>query len=257
MNTLATARGALAVPDFLKDVHGNAGLENVKKEDLILPRLAICQSSNDERKKSKDKYIEGLNDGDFFNSLTQEIYGTSVMVIPLSFSKSRVYFKPPVGSGIVLCRSLNSIDGGTIAQTCAACPNSKYVNDDPPICTLFANFPVMLLPNGKDGEVELLLMSLKSTALTAAKQWTSRMKSLNKPAYSSLYEIHTVETTKTKGTFFAPIITRKGFITSEELYFAAEKQFNELKGVTIAVEETNVHEDQDDDQVEEDEKTPF
>ncbi len=259
MKSLATIEeplsGPLTVPDFLRDEHSSDGLENITKDDLIVPRLALCQSSNDERKKSKDKYIEGLNDGDFFNSLTQEIYGPLVQVIPLTFSKTRIYFKPPVGSGVILCRSANSIDGGTLATTCELCPNHKYIDDKPPVCTLFANFPVLLLPKNPAGQPELLILSMKSTALNAARNWTSRMTSLNlrhkKAVYSWFYEIRSQEQTKPKGTFFGPIVTCKGFVTSNELYNSAKKAFNDLNGVVITME------DDVDREAQEDRKIPF
>lgn len=233
--------GALAVPDHLRDVHNHFGGENVTKEDLILPRLALCQSTNDELKKSKEKYIERLEAGQFFNSVTREIYGEEVHVIPLQFAKSRIYYKPPVGSGVILCRSNNGINGGTIAPVCAQCPHSQFSADGtPPACTDYANFPVLLLPT-----MQLMVMSLKSTALTAARNWVTRMQNLNKPYFSSVYSIRALETPKPKGTIFSPVISRakngtidgvvNGWGTADQYEFA-NAAYHELKGRKIAVD---------------------
>jgi hypothetical protein len=247
MNALVTTvpAGPLTVPDFLKTVKGGEGLGNIDKDDLILPRLALCQSSNDERKRSHKKFIEGLEDGDFFNSLTRQNYGNTITVVAINYSKTRIYFKPPVGSGVMLCRSMNSINGGKLhPESCDTCEHSKYVGDNPPVCTKFANFAVLLLANPSP---ELLMMSFKSTGLSAAKQWTSRLNSTKvpqdkgqeekiAPAYSSYYEIKSQEQTKPKGTFYGPVITRKDWV-SADLFHLAEREYHAIKDITLAIVE--------------------
>src|SRR5208282_345503 len=47
-----------------------------------------------ERSESDPKYIEGLRDGQFFNTITREIYGKKVLLVPLHFYKTRVLFGP-------------------------------------------------------------------------------------------------------------------------------------------------------------------
>ena len=45
------------------------GLQNVKTEDMSIPRLAIVQSGSPQRKKKDDKYIEGAEEGHVFNTV--------------------------------------------------------------------------------------------------------------------------------------------------------------------------------------------
>ena len=85
------------VPDHLREVKGHEGMENVNKNDLILPRLAICQGNNPQRKKANPLYIEGLEDGDLFNTVTNEVYGNKLQFIPLLKTGSRILFGPSGG----------------------------------------------------------------------------------------------------------------------------------------------------------------
>ncbi len=231
--------GPLAVPDHIAALHGHEGLENVTREDLVLPRLMICQAMSPQRKKTNPNYIAALTDGDLFNSVTGEIYGSEVQLIPLLFSKSRLYFRDLASGGGILCQSFNGVDGGSLSPTCEACPNSKFDGlGKAPVCNLFYNFPSLILPSQ-----ELIAASFKSTGLKAGKNWLSRMALLKKPAYAGVYQLRVVEQANQKGTFFAPVVSFKRWTTFEELQLA-QSQFAALRGKTIRTDDA-VEEEQD------------
>jgi hypothetical protein len=235
--------GPLALPDHLRDVHDSAGFANMERQDLVLPRLSICQAMTPQRKKTSPNYIEGLADGDLFNTITGETYGGTVELIPMLFSKSRIYFRPMGEGGGILCRSFNARDGGVLSPTCAACPNSQFGADGkPPVCNIFFNYPALVLPRR-----ELLVLSLKSTGLKMARQWNSRMKLLgDKPMYAGVYEVSILEQTNPKGTFFSPNIRFKRFVDAEEFKYAGEL-FRSLQGRTITTDEEGLeHEGNED-----------
>jgi hypothetical protein len=237
--TKREAPGALVVPEFLKNQHGGEGFDQMDKADLILPRIGICQSMTPQRKKSNLTYIEGLSDGDLFNSVSGQVYGESMEVIPLQFSKSRIYFKDLAQGGGILCQSFNGVDGGTIASTCAACPNSQFGADGlSPACNLFYNYPVLVLPS-----MELAMLSLKSSALKVAKRWNSRMKLLgDKPMFAGVYEVKIVEQSNQKGTFFSPVISFRRFVQEGEFNLAKEL-FAGMQGKKITTDETGLNDE--------------
>jgi len=226
----------MLVPDYLKSVHGNEGLENATRDDLILPRLSICQSLTPQRKPQNPLYIKGLEEGQLFNTVTGEVYGGSVELIPLVFTKSRIYFRDMKEGGGILCQSFNGIDGGSISPTCDACPNSKFSGDQAPACSDFKNFVSFVLPTR-----HLLVVSFKSTAIKAAKAWLTRMQMFNKPSYAGIYEISTQPGETKKGDFFAPVIKFKRFVSQEEYAFAT-REYAALKGKNIKTDEAIEHE---------------
>lgn len=233
--------GPLAVPDFLKDQHGGQGFEGMSPDDVILPRLGFCQSMTPQRKKTDPSFIEGLSEGDLFNSVSGEIYGQAVKLIPLAFKKARIFFRPLSEGGGMLCQSPNGIDGGTIAKTCAECPNSKFsANGDPPVCSLFYNYPAILLPF-----FEVLVVSLKSTALKAGKNWNTRMKLMgDKPMFAGAYDLKLVEQKNSKGTYFGPIISFSRFVTQEE-FNVASSLYDTLRNKNIVADDTGLDHEED------------
>jgi len=226
--------GPLVVPDFLKGETGGEGFGNMDSKDVIIPRLCFTQALTPQKKKSNVNHIEGLTDGDMFNSVSGEIYGNPekpIQVIPLQFTKSRIFFKDMTDGGGILCQSFNGVDGGSISPLCADCPNSKFdANGGTPACTLFNNYLSVILP-----QRELIVVSLKSSALKVARQWNARMKMLgNKPMFAGVYEIKLVETKNSKGEYFVPAITLKRFVNQDEFNYAKET-FNNLSGKNVQI----------------------
>src|SRR5258708_1340743 len=65
-----------------------AGFEEVRLADVTLPRLGLCQALTPQRIKGDPKHIRNLEEGQFFNTITQEIYGETVKIVPLLFFKN-------------------------------------------------------------------------------------------------------------------------------------------------------------------------
>ena len=232
------------LPAFLKDVKGKEGTENIQKKDLVLPRLCICQSGNPQRKKANPLFIEGLEEGQLFNNITNDIYGTKAQFIPLVKTGSRIFFRDLKEGGGIICRSFNGIDGGTIAPTCDACPNSKWgTKGEPPPCTDFLNYPTIMLGSYR----HLIVSSWKSSSLPPARVWLTRVDMLvekwNKPLFSWVSEVELKPDSNESGDFFVPTFTVKRWATDEE-FAHAQSLYHELKGKTIIVEEEQPQYDQ-------------
>src|SRR5687768_3865814 len=79
---------AMARPAFLNN-DPIEGFEGMDQADVTIARLALAQSMTGVAKKANPDYVEGLEEGLFFNSLTKEVYGKKVRFIPLFFFKNR------------------------------------------------------------------------------------------------------------------------------------------------------------------------
>jgi hypothetical protein len=68
--------------DFISDA--GAGLENIDKDDLALPFLKLLQTGSDETKKKHANYVDGAEDGMFYNTVTKKLYSgeKGIEVIP-------------------------------------------------------------------------------------------------------------------------------------------------------------------------------
>src|SRR6185295_20140410 len=78
--TLATEQ-SLAIPAFMQNDAEAAALNTqFDTAELKLPQLKICQSGTPQRKATQESYIKGLEEGSYFNDLTNQIYGPTVRV---------------------------------------------------------------------------------------------------------------------------------------------------------------------------------
>lgn len=230
-----TEAGPLTVPDFLKDHRGHEGGENVGQDDIVLPRLAICQSMSPQRVKGSAEHIAGLEEGDYFNTVTRERYAEGVTLIPLLYQRSRIYFRGLKEGGGILCQSRNGIDGGKLhPQGCSSCQHSAFTDEGKPHCDLFMNMVSLLMPPTVPS-AQLIVVSFKSAALKAAKQWVALLQARNFPYFAQVYSLKTISTKNNKGTFYIPKIDVKRYVSPEEFAYAKD-QYEALRGKAIDVE---------------------
>lgn len=221
------------VPDFLRDVDRGLGLELMEQGDTVLPRIAIAQDLSPATKKNKPQFIEGLEVGMLYNTVTREIYGKNIYVIPVLFSKMRIEFEEMSKGGGILCTSMNGIDGGRkCPKGCAQCADSQFSADGlPPRCNNFMNYACILPNNGNT----VAAISMKSTALAVAKQWNSNMRLLQKPAFSKMYLIESVPETRNNNDYFNFKVTPGSFV-SKEIYDFGTGLYTQLKAQGIKVD---------------------
>lgn len=178
-----------AIPDYLKQhVGSNAGNENVGQDDLLIPRLSIAQTGmSAQLKKSSDKYIPGLQPGELFNTVTNEIYGTKVRVVPILFFKNFIDFVPiKEGGGVrAMYNGIGEVPKGML----------DFKDGNPPQVTEFKNRLSLIIRDGH--KPELVVASFKSSGLKTAKKWNQLIASTNMPAYARSYVLEVK--TKTKG----------------------------------------------------------
>lgn len=218
------------IPAYLRHDGPARGTEDVTRDDLVLPRLALCQSNTPQRKKAELSYIEGLDEGQFFNTVTGEVYGTEITAIPLFFFKQRMYFAPLSEGGGILCQSQNGVDGGRLHPSdCATCPHAQFKNegdDARPDCQTLMNF--MLVTQKQ----ELLVFSLKSTGIKAARQLNAQVRMSGLDMFARTLTITAVSQTRNNNQFWAPS-PKLGEFVPRELYESAGKLFSDLRGKSI------------------------
>lgn len=201
--------GSLAPrPAHLQRKPGQArlGSENVTQNDIIVPRLAISQSASWELKKTHAKHIEGLEEGQYFNTVTKEIYGDSIRVLPVHFYRDRIRWGEEIGEGI-RCRSEDAVTGvGDPGGNCLTCPFSmRDVKKKDGPCALHLNFPLFVIPrSGKIDPSEILIYPMKSLAITAAKHWNSLNNIRNGDRFEGVYRLTVVEDHRESGDSFQP-----------------------------------------------------
>lgn len=133
--------------DNFLDAHAGYGLEQITREDMKIPFLLILQNGSPQVGAGPDK-VEGAEAGDFFNNVTNELYGKEIDLIVLGFEKIWLEWKPNRG-GLVAKHVPDSIsidqsdfsnwtyNGNNISETFAfCCLITNHINEGPIIFAL-------------------------------------------------------------------------------------------------------------------------
>jgi len=216
----ASATGMVAVPSFIKS--GNReGTEHLTSEDIQMPRLAIAQQMSPELVDDDPKHIPGLKIGEFFNSLTQQIYGTG----PLNFCILRA--SPPKFIEF-------GEDGKSIVDMNVPVndPRTQWHGNEKPRAMKFYEFVLMNVDTR-----EMIALSLKSTGIKVAKGLNGLITSRGDfPLFAGKYTFTTTMVTAPKGRFGTYVVRNNGWHDNEDTYNFAASAFKHLKGKTVAVD---------------------
>ena len=228
--TVTPNTGIMAtMPDYLREpAAAPRGGENLEPEDIIMPRLAICGKQSPQFDKNNDRFIDGLEMGDFFNTITQEVYGPAIYVVPLFEAKTRTRFPPYGTDGQVLCRSADGKHGigdNPVKGDCMQCPLRQFIDDKRPECTQFLNYAVLLMPqNGKAShDVWKVLprldtasvLGFKSTALGSAKQWNAMLKMRGRDWFACVFKLKSTAKIDGKNSWYIPTVENAGWLSKE------------------------------------------
>lgn len=206
----------LATLDYLKPESGGPrGGEELGPRDVVQPRLAICQSNTPHRKEKSDKYIKGLQEGEYFNTAYGKRYGLSVLVVPIFFFKTQIRFKDFEDGGGILCQAQDGKNGigdpGGVCLKCKFGPILGWKGEgdkrQAPECTELKNYAVIIIPKDKMPSMEdAAILSFKTTSIKKSNEWASRLRSYGRDWWSTIHELTTVEVSNDKDqSWFTPV----------------------------------------------------
>lgn len=205
------------------------GFENMDQGDMAKPRLALCQSQTPQRLKEDPKYIKGLEEGQFFNTITGQIYGEVVKFTPLMFFKYRLRFGKQdfkEEAGKLLCQSENARIGmGDPGGDCFSCPMASWTEKSPRCMLLYGYAGLVIPPKGELRIENLAVVSLKSANMGLAKDWNAMMRLRQGdngavlPMYQGIYELASVKKKFNLGSAFMIIPKNAGQHSPDSLNY--------------------------------------
>ena len=229
MNQLMKQEPQQLVPSYMAG-QGQRGLELASQDDITYPRLALAQANSPSIKKSSDKRIEGLEEGFLYDTLTGEIYGDTIEIVPIRFFKSYIRFRPESEGGGVMKMAAN-------ADNIAPVDLEFGPNGEKPVWTEFRNFLSYIPATGR-----LAVVSMKSTQTKVAKQWVSLMRFAGVPAYGKSYELSTVSESNQNYDYFNFNIKPLGFV-DEVLYHKLDVLYGQLTGKDVKFDTADIDDD--------------
>ncbi len=216
--------GTVALPAGSFGNMKGAGVENVTRDDLAIPFLAILQSNSPEVKRSDGAYIEGAAEGMLVNTVTKQVIDPAkneVVVVACAYHRAFVEWRlRERGGGFVAEHSV--AEGSGMQAECERddknrdiLPNGNQLNDT-------RTYYVMLL----DDEIGPMpaVISMTSTQIKKARQWGMQMNMLRlkeddgstytPPMFASKWRVDTVPEQNEKGSWFGWRFTHVGYFDS-------------------------------------------
>jgi hypothetical protein len=232
--------GALAPVDLVQ--HQGQGLEGIGQGDVRFPQLVLAQSGHPQVKKTSDRYVPGLAEGDLFNDLTNETYTQPLDFVVVKFLGKRAvefYGEGERTAGQVVKDFDVPLDD----------PRCQFTTDEKgnrvkPRATVFADY-LVLLP----ATFEVLTLSLKGAALGrngAATQLNSVMsyplriegEMLAKPpAWARQFRLTSAGKSDGKYNWSVPKVQVSGITEAPVRAFAAQV-YDQYKAATVVIERT-------------------
>ncbi len=224
--TVQNEQALANIPVHLRaDVGNRDGKDGMGEGDVIIPRLKLAQNLSNEMKKSHENYNPELEEGDFYNSATGEIYGSAVNVIPLHFFNEYVEFDPNTR------KPVKFYEKGEVPPA----SDLAYVPGEKPRCTNFKSRMALLLRD--DGTVSPIVVSFKYVGprKTATSKWNTLIAEKNLPAYAYVYKLESITVSNEKGEWAGAKFTR-GEFTPAALYEGAKRYYAELQQAGVKVD---------------------
>jgi hypothetical protein len=221
---------ALAVADGI-DTSDVRGKENISREDVTLPRLAICQSTSPEGKPDETaKYIDGLKEGDLFNSLLQTNYGRGPVTVALIDLQKRAleFERGPDG------KQTKTIIDWNVRWDDPRCEFSTGPNGAriPPQATRFYDYIAIVVETG-----EPVVISMSKSKVPVAKKLNSLIGCRPGALWAGLYKIGVSrEKSKKDGDPYFNYTVQPAGATPPALVERAAALYEQYKGKTIVTD---------------------
>lgn len=213
-----TSNEIIEVPDYIKNA--NRGNENVSVQDIEIPRLELVQSLSPIRSQKSATYNPDAKEGQFYNTVTGELYDGDVLVCPVIYIPQFLLWKDrKLGGGF---------RGSFPTPMEAARHRTEVANEENFPETSFTisethiNYCVMQAPNGDISEI---VLSMARSKLKVSKKWNAMIKMAGGDRFSRVYRIKSILETNSNGQDYHNIQISPAGFPSKEMYQTAESLY--------------------------------
>lgn len=205
-------------PDWI-DPHSHKGSEDVTAQDITLPRIEVLQALSPQLKKSEPSYIEGSEQGMIFNTISGELYGNEVVIVPILFQRQHIIWQDRKKGGGFAGAFPTELDA---AKEVDAMDNP----DDYDIVEHHINFCLILHDNG---DIEEAVLSWAKSKIKVSKSLNALIQMNPGDRYSRAYRLKSVEASGPKGDYWTYTVQPIGYVT-REVFDRAAMIYSAIKG---------------------------
>jgi hypothetical protein len=209
---------ATNMPAFM-DPAKNRGNEEVTAQDMTIPRIGLIQDLSPQRKKSDPDYIPGAEEGMLFNTVSSELYGEKVVIVPCYFRREFAIWKDrDLGGGFRGAFSTEDEARMALAEL-----------DDSEHCEILETAQHFVLVVQGD-KVEEAAISMNKSKMKAHRQLNSLVRMMEGDRFAHAYELRAVPTTNAAGQpYFNMDFRHLGWVASQEVYKRGEALYEAVR----------------------------
>ena len=213
------------MPEWLQK--GNAGSEGVTSSDMILPRIDVIQALSPQIKKSDPAFIPGAEQGQIFNTVTGQIYGSSAVFIPVMFRKEYTVWKlRKAGGGF--CGAYKTM--GEAEQAVMGMQNPadyEAVESHQHFCLIMS-----------DTGIEEAVFSMTKSKLKVSRALNTLVQIAGVDRFAKAYRMDAVEASSDKGDFWSFKVHPEGYV-SQDLYQRGKGLYELIKAGAADVDRSD------------------
>lgn len=223
--------------EMMADMMGDAGIgtDSFDREDIAIPRISILQQLSPQVTKGKPEFIEGLEVGEIFNTVTQETFSgeDGVYVVPISYRRAHIEWKlRRDGGGLVADHGTDS----SVLENTSKDDDFRDITKDGTQIVVTAEYFVYLV-NKETGSYTPAVLSMSASQMKKARRWNTLMsqfemtdpasgKKFTPATFARLYHLTTTPEQNDRGSWFGWDVTGDCIITDvpqgAEIYAAAK-----------------------------------
>jgi len=212
------------------------GFEGADFESFATPFLRILQQNSPQVLEDTEQYIQDAKPGYFFNTVTNQLYGKSVNVIPVRYERLFVEWKPN-REGFV---AMHDVEEGMAISTPGSSFGTRLHKENGNLLQDTHTFYLLIAGKEEEGPI---VFPLSSTGIRHSRKWLSQAKLLRlpnrqgAPLYSSVYKMSTTLNENDQGRWYQigdrskTLIERIDWITEDQYNYVREmiKMFEHIK----------------------------
>ena len=192
------------LPVALEELEGlsGSGFENADSDSYAIPFLRILQSTSPQVDEEGPAYVDGAKVGMLLNTVTNELFGKEVKVIPIHYSRDFVEWKPDRGGFVKshgndpsILQKISHIDD----KNNSFLENGNVIQDT-------RNHYLLIADRLELGPI---ILSLVSTGIKHSKKWMSLMAALRlpnsdkqAPMFAGVWDLQSIRNSNDDGTWY-------------------------------------------------------
>lgn len=220
---------ALAVPDTDPFADAGKGTENVRTQDLIIPRLTLLHEMSRATKKSRPEYIKGAAGGMFCVASLQKLFDgeEGIYVIPITYQRRLIEWTPIEAGGGLVRMDVPEEETENMERK----NPGVFLTDNDTEVVITPEYYALIVDD-ENGTALPVVMSLTGKKAAASKRWNTLIMSQRRvnprtgeevqmPFWFNCYHMVAVAGSNEQGDFYVPNFT----VHSETLAMEHGEQF--------------------------------